>query len=200
MKTSIAFLGFVFQLFNSSFSQYFVEEVTVKGSCVSYVVKDLSGTVVLLPTQAALAISCSPNTPLVSTGTGILFYYFENAVYSLEIPSGKTQPITKINKTANGISDFILNENQNSLAFVTIVLDSNLNAITYLAIISLQGPIKKFEWNQELKLNYFCDGNCTSIAGRDFWFEEDNTIGYFVWNQKPYDNEGAGKEKFWKLY
>lgn len=181
-------------------AQFHLEDKGSSEMCNRFSVADSRRNVVSLPESAGNALDCTPNSPVFSPDGRCLYYFDQGWVRSIFPESGRITDLIQLDSDGSGISDFILSEDGKLLLFVFIGKNQDPHPETEIVVLKLDEGRMVFKWQEKVKVNYSCDGLCTCIRMRDFWFEDERTVGYLTWNIEPYDLDGPRAEKFIRLF
>ena len=146
-------------------------------SCFVFKIENEKGQFLKMRKEVEEGLDC-PSLIDNSPNRHFLIYVHNNRVKMLDFSSDKSQVVTSFEHATDGASDIIWQADGRLFAFVTINQD-DVPHRTRLHVLEIEDRKIAQKKHYDIPINYMCGSSCFSTGGEDFWWEDEQTIGYY---------------------
>jgi len=177
---SFAFVFFLilYGMAASAQPKYELIEVKTSGSCVDYQLVDSSGAAFNIPSSVKDGLICPS---LLSLNGDTLIYRTGNSVRIFHISSGLDYKLFEVFDDVDGVSGPVWSPSHRRIGFIIINQQRShgYNDFCRIIILDLNSDFKVIGKHKfDRPVNFSCGSICSSDAGTDFRFLDENNFEY----------------------
>jgi WD40 repeat protein len=145
-------------------------------SCFVYQLQDEKGNKIKVPSVIDSALNCPSGLISVSPDSKY-FVFFHDALKIYDFSSKKITVLFDIPENSDGFSDVCWSPDGSKFIFINVNQQLYQGGCKIFVVVLNQGKFEK-KYTFEAPVNYVCGSFCTSAAGYDFWFKNNQEISY----------------------